>query len=316
MRRAFLLAPLALLAAIPFLRPLYEPRKPDADVVLAAYATPLPAPEGALRIFHLGHSLVGRDMPAMLAQLAPEGHAYESQLGWGTSLKEHWRGGDAINGFDVENAHPRYRDAKEAITSGEYDAIVLTEMVELNDAIRYHESADHLHRWADLIRASDPTVRIYLYETWHRLDDPDGWLERLDKDLPELWEGKLVLPELARASDGMRPVYIIPAGQVMAAFVREVEATGGIGEIQDREGLFARDEAGALDTIHINDLGAYLVALTHYAVLYQRSPVGLPHQLNRADGTPASAPSAEVARLMQKVVWDIVRTQGKTGVQE
>ena len=32
---------------------------------------------------------------------------------------------------------------------------------------------------------------------------------------------------------------------------------------------------------------AYLVALTHYAVLYRQSPVGLPHALSRADGTPA-----------------------------
>lgn len=316
MRRVFLLVPLALLAALPFLRPLYEPRKPDEDVVRAAYSAPLPAPDGALRVYHLGHSLVGRDMPAMLVQLAPEGHGYESQLGWGTSLKEHWQGGAAINGFDAENAHPRYRDAKEAVGSGVYDAVVLTEMVELKDAIRYHDSADYLHRWADLIRESDPDTRIYLYETWHRLDDPDGWLKRLDNDLPALWEGTLVLPELARASDMDRPIYIIPAGQAMAAFVRAVEAAGGIGEIENRESLFGRNEAGALDTIHINDLGAYLVALTHYAVLYQRSPIGLPHQLNRADGTPAIAPSADAARLMQQVVWDVVRAQDKTGVQK
>ena len=45
-------------------------------------------------------------------------------------------------------------------------------------------------------------------------------------------------------------------------------------------------------------LGIYLVALTHYAVLYGKSPVGLPHELRRADGTPATAPSPELARRM------------------
>ncbi len=314
MRLLYLLIPLGLLAAVPLLRPLLEPRKPDEAVILAAYAEPLPAPEGPLRVYHLGHSLVGRDMPAMLAQLAPEGHGYESQLGWGTSLNEHWLGGDAINGFEAENAHPRYRDAKEAIGSGEYDAVVMTEMVELKDAIRYHHSARALHRWADLARKSGPDTRIFLYETWHHLDDTDGWLQRLDRDLPDLWEGQLILPELALADAPQRPIYLIPAGQVMASFVRKVEEAGGIGNVADRESLFARTDEGAVDTIHVNDIGAYLVALTHYAVLYQQDPTGLPFALARADGTPAAAPDAIAARAMQETVWEVVRTTRMTGM--
>ena len=38
----------------------------------------------------------------------------------------------------------------------------------------------------------------------------------------------------------------------------------------------------------------YLVALTHYAVLYQQSPEGLPATFEGADGAPAAA--AETAR--------------------
>lgn len=312
--RAVYLLPLALLAALPFLRPMLEPRKAGADQVQAAYQVPLKAPDKQLRVFHLGHSLVGRDMPAMLAQLAGKGHRYEIQLGWGTSLKEHWKGGRAINGFTAENDHPRYQDAKMAIGSGQYDAVVLTEMVELRDAIRYHDSAKYLHRWAELARESNPATRLYLYESWHKLDDPAGWLDRLDKDLPDLWEGKLALSELSRSGNLERPIYIIPAGQVMAHFVRAIEAQGGVDKITNRESLFARDADGNLDPIHVNDLGSYLVALTHYAVLYHRSPVGLPHQLRRADGTPAGAPGPAAARLMQESVWQVVTNYAKTGV--
>lgn len=104
----------------------------------ARYAEPLPPPSGPLRVFHLGHSLVGRDMPAMLAELAGNGHRYESALGWGATLKGHW--GDApVAGAARENAHPRFRDAGEAADSGDYDAFVLTEMVEFatpSDIIR------------------------------------------------------------------------------------------------------------------------------------------------------------------------------------
>jgi len=317
MRRRTLLIPLGLLAALaalPALRPLIGPRKPDAAMVRAAYARPLPAPEGPLRVFHLGHSLVGRDMPAMLAQLAPDGHRYESQLGWGTSLNEHWQGPEAVNGFAEENAHPRHRPAMAAIGGGDYNAVVLTEMVELRDAIRYHDSARALHRWANLARTANPAARIFLYETWHHLDDPAGWLTRLDTDLPDLWRDQLILRELAMTDDPARPVHLIPAGQVMAAFVRRVEAAGGIGNVAGRESLFARDADGALDTIHVNDLGAYLVALTHYAVLYQRDPRGLPFRLTRADGTPADAPDAPAARAMQDAVRQVVQATQMTGV--
>lgn len=316
MERSFLLlfglATLAMLAGavwVLMLRPAAGP-----DRLRIAYAQPAPpAAQAGLNVFHLGHSLVGRDMPAMLAQLAGQGHAYESQLGWGTSLKEHWEPGETINGFETENDHPRYRDAREAVSSGEYDAVVLTEMVELRDAIRYHQSGKYLAKWAALARQANPDTRIYLYESWHRLDDEEGWLDRLDRDLERLWKPELLAQDLRRNTP-VRPVYLIPAGQVMAAFVRKLEARGGDGPVTGRKDLFQRKDDGTLDPIHINDIGAYLVALTHYAVLYQRSPVGLPYRLTRADGTPADAPPEDVARLMQETVWEVVRTRPETGV--
>ncbi|WP_306152682.1 hypothetical protein [Roseovarius sp. MMSF_3281] len=314
-RRRLLLIPIAVLAAVPFLRDWFGPSKPDPEAVKAAYAAPLAPPDGPLRTYHLGHSLVGRDMPAMLAQLAGEGHGYELQLGWGTSLKHHWEDDLPINGFERENNHPRYRDAKEALQSGEYDAVVLTEMVEIRDAIKYHDSGVYLPKWAALAREGNPDARVYLYETWHPLDDPDRWLARLDADLARYWEDGVLLPDLA-VNTPDSPVRVIPAGQVMARFVREVEAQGGIGNIRTREDLFARGEDGSLDPIHINDLGAYLVALTHYAVLYHRSPVGLPHELRRADGGAAMSPGPEAAALMQRIVWEVVTGYPKTGVAQ
>lgn len=281
--------------------------------VPAIYETPLPPPQGALRVFHLGHSLVGRDMPAMLAQLAGQGHRYNSQLGWGTSLKEHWEDDLPINGFDSENAHPNFRPASEAIASGVYDAVVLTEMVELQDAIGYHQSARYLSWWNALARNANPATRVYLYETWHRTDDPDGWLSRIDSDLENLWEDKILMPALDATGD-VQPIHVIPAGQVMARFVRAVEAEGGVGNIIAQHDLFALQDDGTPDPIHLSDLGNYLVALTHHAVLYHRLPEGLPRQLGRADGSPATAPSPEAAKLMQQIVWEVVTGYKKTGV--
>ena len=280
----------------------------------AAHANPLPPPTGPLSVYHLGHSLVGRDMPAMLEQMAGPGHSHASQLGWGTSLKDHWEPGITINGFESENAHDRFAPARDAIGSGAYDAVILTEMVELRDAIRYHDSPKYKRFWADLARRASPRTRVYLYETWHGLDTPEGFLDRLDRDYGALWRGKILAGDI-QASGPDRATRVIPAGQVMAEFVRRVEARGGVGNVPDRTALFARNADGSQDPIHLSDLGNYLVALTHYAVLYQREPIDLPRALMRADGSTAEPPSPDVADLMRATVWDVVRRLPETGVE-
>lgn len=252
-------------------------------------------------------------MPAILAQLAE--HDHSSQLGWGTPLKAHWEPDEPIQGFDEENAHDHYRDAKDAVASGDFDAFVLTEMVEIEAAINYFDAPDYLEKWASAAREGNPDIRVFLYESWHDLNDPQGWLTRLDEDPARYWEGVLLAQAMAAAPD-TGPIHVIPAGRVMAEFVRRIESGDGVDGITSRDDLFARMDDGTLDSIHINDLGAYLVALTHYAVLYQRTPVGLPRQLDRADGTPANAPGPDVADLMQRTVWDVVSTLPITGIPQ
>lgn len=280
----------------------------DRAALDGLYARPLPPPAGPLAVYFVGHSLVGRDMPAMLAELAPAGHRYESELGWGANLKSHW--GDAeIAGFAQENAHPRYRDAQEATGSGDYDAFVFTEMLNISTSLRYYDTPGYLHRFAARIREARPDARIFLYETWRALGDPEGWMDRFDPDLTELWEGGILAQTLAYADTG-GPIHVIPAGQVLARVVRAVEARpGGIDGVASRSDLFS-------DDVHLNDIGAYLVAVTHHAVLYQRDPAGLPRQLHRADGTPAVAPGPELAALIQATAWDVVTHYPKTGVPQ
>lgn len=285
--------------------------RPISDAEFAAhYAKPLTAPMGAQAVYHLGHSLVGRDMPAMLAQLAG-GHDYASQLGWGASLQGHWTG--EVPGFAEENAHDRFRPAGEAIDSGDYPVVVLTEMVEIRDAIRYFDSPQHLALWAMRIRAGRPDARIYLYETWHPLNDPEGFLTRIDEDRVRYWEGTLL--RQAKTNAGVGTIHVIPGGQVKAAVVRAIEA-GQIPGLTRREDLFATGADGQPDPIHFNDLGAYLMALTHYAVIYHRDPSGLAHDLLRADGSRITPFDPQTAATLQKIVWQVVTGYAPTGVQQ
>jgi hypothetical protein len=239
-------------------------------------------------------------------------HGHASQLGWGASLDQHRQGAEAIPGFAEENAHDHHAPATEALASGRYDAVVLTEMVEIRDAIRYHDSAAALAHWAQAARAGNPDARVYLYETWHRLDDPEGWLDRIDADFTRAWQDELM--RVAMAAPGVGTIHVIPGGQVLAAVTRAMEA-GQVPGLTGREALFARDAAGAVDPIHLNDLGAYLIALTHFAVLYHQSPEGLPGALLRADGQAATpVPDAALVPL-QRLVWQVVTRYALTGVK-
>lgn len=292
---------------------LYEPATLDVR-----YPSNLTPPTRPMTVYHLGHSLVGQDMPAMLEQLAGPMHRHHSQLGWGTTLRAHWDATEGrtlgITGFEALNLHPHFRPAHDAIGSGQYDAVVMTEMVEIRDAIQYYDSPYYLYRWAQTARRANPQIRLYLYETWHPLDDPEGWLNRIDRDLHRYWEERILDRAQQRSLPG-GPIYLVPGGQVLARFVREIDARGGVGNVLRREDLFARMPDGSVDPIHLNDIGMYLIALTHYAVLYLRSPVGLSHQLRRADGAIADAPTGDAAHLMQTVVWEVVTHTPGTGVR-
>jgi hypothetical protein len=290
-----------------------RPRGLDPVAFAARYDAALLAPQTGLAVYHLGHSLVGRDIPVMLEQLAVAagfaGHTHASQLGWGASLDQHRRGD--VPGFAEENAHPNHAPVEDALASGQFHAVVVTELVEIRDAIKYHDSAEALAHWARTARAANPQARVYLYETWHRLDDAEGWLERVDADFTRAWQDELM--RVAMADPAVGTIYIIPGGQVLAVVVRAMEA-GEVPGLSRREQLFSTDAAGAVDPIHLNDLGAYIIALAHFATLYQRSPEGLPWALLRAGGMAATpVPDAAVPPL-QKLVWQGVTRYAFTGV--
>ncbi|MGO4908383.1 hypothetical protein ACEN2J_08635 [Pseudorhodobacter sp. W20_MBD10_FR17] len=294
-----------------------SPKRMAAGPFAARYATPLRPPDHGLSVYHLGHSLVGRDMPVMLDQLAQAAgfatHHHASQLGWGASLDQHRTG--AVPGFAEENAHSFHQPAQSLAKAG-YDAVIFAEMVEIRDAIRYHDSGANLAHWARVARSGNPDVRLYLYELWHNLDDPEGWLDRIDRDLTQAWQDELL--RVAMADPAVGTIYLIPGGQVLAAATRAIEA-GKVPGLTRREDLFAKTqngpvEDGAVDQIHLNDLGTYIIALTHFAVLYQRSPEGLPHSLRLANGQLAIAlPPAAVVPL-QRLVWQAVSGYAFTGV--
>jgi hypothetical protein len=303
----------ALLPILATLGGCIEGKRLDEQSLRIIYGDPLPAVEAPLQVFHLGHSLVGPDMPAFLAQLAGPEHGFHSQLGWGTTLRAHWEPEVPIKGFDESNRGDAYRDFREATAAQNYDAFVLTEMVEIKSAIRYHDSAKYLARIVDHIRRESPGSLVYFYESWHEYHDAASWLDRLDRDYERYWLSRVVDAAMAQAEEH-GPIYLIPVGQVMHALFMALQEQGPVAGLTGPESIFAVLEDGALDTIHLNDLGNYLVAVVHFAVLYRQNPLGLPILVNDASGEPASGLTLEAAQLIQRITWEVVCGDFRTGL--
>jgi hypothetical protein len=94
---------------------------------------------------------------------------------------------------------------------------------------------------------------------------------------------------------------VIPGPKIMAA-VYDAIAAGTAPGLKRMQDLFE-------DTIHPNAMGAYLIALAHYAVIYGRDPRALPN----LRGEPGW-PTAEQADWMKALIWDVLRAYPDSGL--
>lgn len=150
------------------------------------------------------------------------------------------------------------------------------------------------------------------------------------------WMGRLTRWVRAPTCRPARPIFLVPVGTVLARLAERIERERWeyAGERLETADLFANpyierpagwssaiEEAEArrmlaamprrhpdadIDDVHASELGVYVAALVHFAVLYRQSPEGLPPL---APGLPSST-----AARLQHLVWDTVRRDPRTGI--
>lgn len=152
--------------------------------------------------------------------------------------------------------------------------------------------------------AGAPTL---LWTTWTNIDNSDGpWRTMLDV-LGEEWEN---MQDFANENllTGSPPVYIIPGHKMMARLYDDIQL-GLVPDVDHISDFFG-------DNIHTNELGAYAIAMIHYACIYNLSPVGLPNNLlpNAPSGTPI--PSPQLAAYLQNMIWEVVTSYPQTGIYQ
>lgn len=258
----------------------------------------------SIRVIESGHSLtdpIADKLSEMLRAMGADAASVALSTSPGSLMEHRWR-------TSPEKPMP---DARAAI--GDYDMLVITERVPLSNTFPSHNSKVEALKWfrhAWRKGNGGAGAETVLYATWVHIDsgpdfdnvyrDPEAhlpWRERLPLEIAR-WE-QIVDYVNARRPKGAPPMRIIPGPQIMAA-MDDAVAQGAAPGLTSILELFT-------DTIHLNDVGAFLIALAHYAVIYGRDPRELPDRIG-ADGRP------ELAAFMQDLVWKVVTGYERTGV--
>ncbi len=264
-----------------------------------------------IKAFYVGHSLSDQ-IPDMVLSLSHADNSvnfdYAYQSIPGAPLRWSWQVKDR-NDYDPlpPYLYP-FTNVTHGLRSGKIDHLVLTESVPRQNnhdwGIREtYVFADSFYRYATQF---NPNIKVWIYEVWHCINsgtptrcpydvNSSPWRQRLTDDLP-MWES---VPKFL--NDKYKPnkeVCLIPAGQGLARLTDAINS-GTIPGINNINQLFS-------DDIHLTDQGKYFVACIHFALLHQKSPIGLPHQLKNQWGGNFGAPTPAQARRFQEIAWETV----------
>ncbi|MCX6910144.1 MAG: hypothetical protein NTY01_19165 [Verrucomicrobia bacterium] len=254
------------------------------------------------RVFTAGHSLL-LYMPAILNDIAAkakvDGHVQVGVQGVGGShVFQHWNLPDDKN------------KVKPALKTGTVQVLTLSPIYLPDDGI------EKLTRFA---LDYNPDIRVTVQEFWVPYDDPTvleagRGPKQVDRDSRTIAELRQMHATYFRSMDdhvralnrkfGKQALFIVPVGQAVLG-LREKVIKGEAPGIRKQSELFA----DALGHAHVPV--RVLSTYCHFAVIYRRSPVGLP-----VPATLSKQPEAEkLNRGLQVLAWDAVSKHSLSGVK-
>lgn len=248
------------------------------------------------RVFSAGHSF-HMFMPAILRELAQSaGVADHVQVGTqgigGSRVEQHWDLADERN------------QAKQALGTGGVDVLTLSPIYLPDDGIE---------RFARLALEHNPAARVTVQQFWlpfdvYQTDYRQRRPPAPDRDLRTGQQLRAMHAEYFQSLDehaaalneklGRPVVFVVPVGEAVIA-LREKIIAGDAPGLSKQSELFT-DAIG-----HPTAPLRALVAYCHFAVIYRRSPVGLPAPAVLKDaGNPDWA--EKLNELLQQLAWEAV----------
>jgi hypothetical protein len=275
-----------------------------ADAGGATKAT-VDAPAGR-RVFYCSHSLMW-DIPDALAELAAaygiKNHALvgHERMGFSTTL-QHWQQADAGN------------QSKKALDTREVEAFIMSPM-EFPDA--------GIDNFVTYGLQKNPATRFFVQNNWamfnqdmQKAHGAMGQIGQVNWDATTLDQVRTLNAENEKECEkqvsrinkeiGRRVIFIIPTSQANATLRARVIA-------KEFPGLEKQSEIFADAIGHPKPPTVALSAYVHFAVIYGRSPVGLPMP---AVLKKANNPKWDEAfnKRLQEIAWDTVQRYPYSGV--
>jgi len=183
-----------------------------------------------------------------------------------------------------------------------------------------------IENFARLGLEGNPKIRVTMQEFWLPFDEYNrdyyappwkDWPKAVDHNAPTGEQLRKMHERYFQEMDeaisavnqrlGHPVVWVVPVGQAVIA-LREKIIAGEAPGLQVQEDLF-KDPLG-----HPKPALQALVAYCHFAVIYRRSPVGLPVPSALAKTKMAPADQAELNRLLQQLAWEAVTRHPLSGV--
>lgn len=264
----------------------------------------LPPPKG-LRVFTCGHSFhvwAAR----MLADMAESAGIKDHQIAGVSSIG----GSRVIQHWDVSEEKNL---AKKALAAGKVDVLTLSPIWLPDEGIEH---------FAKLAVEHNPDIRVTVQEFWL---PNDAYEPIYPLDTRKYVDHNAVkFPELRRHNDrychdieehlrainqklGKKALYAVPVGVASIALREKIEARQ-VRSLKVQWRLFA--DSWGHPTAPLRLLAAYC----HYAVIYRRSPVGLPMQPDLEQNKEYAHPALNT--LLQELAWEAVKNHPMTGLSE
>lgn len=264
------------------------------------------APVKGQRIFTCGHSFHVFVRPLLIEMAKAAGIDDQQYVGissiGGSRVIQHWNVPDEKN------------EAKKALQAGNVDVLTLAP-IWLPDT--------GIDEFAKLAVEHNPKVRVLVQEYWLPNDtyEPVYPLEvrkGCDHDKTDVAELRKkndaycrdVEEYVARLNKELKTdgLYVVPVGEASVA-LREKIVAGTAPGLKKQWDLFRDDWGHAKAPLMI------LSAYCHFAVIYRRSPEGLPIPAGIAgDKTIGEADKEPLNRLLQQIAWQTVTNHKLTGV--
>jgi hypothetical protein len=261
-----------------------------------------PPPKG-LRVFTCGHSFHMFVVPILKDMAAAAGiqdHvvAGTSSIG-GSRVIQHWNVPDEKN------------QAKKALTAGSVDVLTLSPIWLPEEGIE---------NFAKLAFEHNPAIRVTVQEYWLPNDTyepkyPLDTRKKVDHDATDLAELQKNQDKYDHDIDeycrdinkrlGKDVIVTVPVGQAVVALRRKIAAGQAPGLTKGWD-LFRDTWGHAYPPVQV------LSGYCHYAVIYRRSPVGLPMSPTLTAKNPEW--DEKLNRLLQELAWEAVTHHPMSGV--